>query len=118
MKTYPTFTVKTSVSGKIITLQGNMFNYKTNVGLFLSSNKFDGTEQYYNLYSGVKSVSANNLPFSAYPISDYTVWTNNTLQFTLPAYYHPQHLDIIFANDAGYTLASSSKRFSYIEITN
>jgi hypothetical protein len=118
MKTSPTFTVKTGVSGKIIILDGNMFNYTTNVGLFLSSNKFDGTEQYYDLYSNTRTVSSLNPPFSAYPMSAFVVWTNNTLQFTLPAYYYPQHIDIIFANDAGYRLASSGKRFSYIAIVD
>ena len=118
MKMYPTFTVKTGTSGRLIVVEGNMFQYKTDAGLFLSSNKFDGTEQYYDLYSGTRSVSSQNPPFSAYPMSAYMAWTNNTLQFTLPTYYHPQHIDIIFANDAGYKLASDGARFSYIAIVD
>jgi hypothetical protein len=116
MKSYPSYTVTVGTSGKQITVNGNMFNYKTDVGLYLSSNAFDGTQKYYNLYSSVKSVSAGNPPFSAYPMPMYTTFTNNTLTFTLPVFYTPQKLDIIFANEAGYALASSSKRFSYIQV--
>jgi hypothetical protein len=116
MKSYPSFTVAVGTSGKQITVNGNMFNYKTDVGLYLSSNKFDGTQKYYNFFSSGRSVSAGNPPFSAYPMPIYTAFTNNTLTFTLPAFYTPQKLDIIFANDAGYALASSSKHFSYIEV--
>lgn len=116
MKIIPSFTIKTGTSGKVVILQGDMFNYKTDVGLYLSSNKFDGTQSYYDFYSTVKSISSTNPPFSAYPVNTYINWTNNTLQFTLPAFYKPQKIDIIFANDAGYWLASWGKRFSYIEI--
>jgi hypothetical protein len=116
MKSYPSFTVAVGTSGKQITVNGNMFNYKTDVGLYLSSNKFDGTQKYYDFYSSGRSVSAGNPPFSAYPMPNYKDLSNNTLTFTLPAFYTPQKLDIIFANDAGYALASSSKQFSYIEV--
>jgi len=34
----------------------------------------------------------------------------------LSAFSYPQRLDIIYANPAGYRLASAGKRFSYIEI--
>jgi hypothetical protein len=112
----PTFTIPVSTSGKIIFLYGNMFNYKTLNGLYLSSNNFDGTQGYYNLYSNTRSVSAANPPFSAYPVYDYTVSTNNTLHFTLSAFKTVQKLDIIYANPAGYNFASKGKRFTYIQI--
>lgn len=115
-KSGPTFVIPVSTYGKTIFLRGNMFNFKTANGLYLSSNNFDGTQKYYDLYKNTKSVSANNMPFSAYPVDNYTVFTNNTLKFTLSAFKQPQKLDIIYANPAGYSLASNSKRFTYIEI--
>jgi hypothetical protein len=111
-----TFVVPVSTGGKIITLRGNMFNYRTSSGLFLSSNKFDGRESYYDLYSGVKSVSANNRPFSAYPVDEFNVYNNHTLSFKLSSFNKPQNIDIIFANPAGYNLASSGKKFTFIQI--
>lgn len=115
-KEIPSFRVPVNTSNKRIVLEGNMFKYQTANGLFLSSNNFDGTEQYFDLYSTTKSVSANNPAFSAYPVDAFKVYTNNTLMFVLSAFSTPQKLDIIYANPAGYRLASSGKRFSYIEI--
>lgn len=111
-------TVKAGTSGKSIFLYGNMFDFKTDVGLFLSSNNFDGTQNYYNFYSGIKSTSAGNPPFSAYPVKSYMKYTNNVLSFILPTFYTPQILDIIFANDAGYTTSSSAKKYKFIEIVS
>lgn len=112
----PNITVKVGTSGKQIYLYGDMFNYKTDAGLYLSSNKFDGKQKSYNFYTGIRSTSAGNPPFSAYPIFDYVTHTNNVMSFTLPTFYTPQKLEIIFANDAGYQKASEAKRFDYIEI--
>jgi len=109
-------TIKVGTSGKEIYLYGDMFSFKTDVGLYLSSNKFDGKQKYYDFYSKVKSTSAANPPFSGYPVYNYRAYTNNTLSFKLPAFFEPQTLDIIFANDAGYRLASDAKRFGFIEI--
>jgi hypothetical protein len=111
-------TVKTGTSGKQIYVYGDMFNHTTDAGLFLSSNKFDNTQKYYDFYSGVKSTSAGNPPFSAYPLYNYKVYSNNILSFELPAFYVPQLLSIIFANDAGYIASSNIKRIKYIEITS
>lgn len=117
-KKTPSFKIKTNTKGKIIVLEGNMFNYSTGNGLYLSSNKFDGSQIYCDFYSSVKSVSAANPPFSAYPVRDFYVNTNNTLHFELSSFSAPQKIDIIYANQAGYRLASSGKRFTYIEIVS
>lgn len=114
----PTYVVLTNRNNIWVRLEGDMFNFKTNAGLFLSSNNFDGTEKYYDLYSGVKSVSANNSPFYAYPLSGYYVDNNNILRFQLPPRTRQEKLDFIFANDAGYRLASWGPRFTYIQIVS
>lgn len=117
-KTTPSFTVLIGTSGKAIFMDGDMFNFRTDNGLFLSSNVPTADTKEYNLYSSTMSVSAANPPFSAFPVHNFSVNTNNTLTFNLPAFYEPRKLDIIFANDAGYTLASSGKRFTYISIVS
>lgn len=117
-KQFTAFTVLTGVSGNRIYLQGDMYNFQTDNGLFLSSNVLNSDVKRYDLYSNTKSVSANNPPFSAFPVYNYIITTNNTLNFELPAFSVPQKLDIIFANEAGYTLASSGKRFSYINVVS
>lgn len=117
-KKTPSFKIKTNTPNQRIVLEGNMFKYQTANGLYLSSNNFNGTEQLFDLYNTTKSVSAANPPFSAYPIDSYKVYTNNTLAFVLSSFDLPQKLDIIYANPAGYRLASSGKRFTYIEIVS
>lgn len=112
------FTVLTGVSGNRIYLQGDMYNFHTDNGLYLSSNVPSADTRLYDLYSSIKSVSAANPPFSAFPVYNYIVTTNNTLNFELPAFSVPQRIDIIFANEAGYTLASSGKRFSYVNVVS
>lgn len=114
----PSFTVLTGTSGKIVVVEGSMFSFRTSNGLFLSSNIPTADTALYDLYSSVQSVSAANPPFSAFPVNNYTVNTNNVLTFTLPAFHETRNLDIIFANDAGYALASSGKRFTYISIVS
>lgn len=117
-KITPFFTVLVGTSGRRIVMDGNMFNYRTDNGLFLSSNIPTADTKLYDLYSGTASISAANPPFSAFPVNDFTVNTNNTLNFSLPAFYETRKIDIIFANEAGYTLASSGKRFTYISIVS
>ena len=117
-KEVPSFRVPINTSNKRIVLEGNMFKYQTANGLYLSSNNFNGTQQRFDLYSTTRSVSAANPAFSAYPVDYFKVYTNNTLMFTLSSFSTPQKLDIIYANPAGYRLASSGKRFSYIEIVS
>ena len=101
----PTYVVPVSTNNKVITLYGNMFKYQTANGLYLSSNKTGLPKQRYDFYSGVKSVSANNPPFSGIPVDNFIVYNNNVLQFTLSAFKIPQKLDIIYANPAGHNLS-------------
>lgn len=117
-RTGPSFIIPVSASGKIITLQGDMFNFRTSNGLYLSSNKPNPLQKYYDLFSATRSVSANNPPFSAIPVDNFTVHTNNIIVFNLPKFDEPQRLDIVYANPAGYNLASRGKRFTYIEIVS
>jgi len=112
----PVFTIYTGVSGRRITLQGDMFKYRTDVGLYLSSSSFDGSQKYYDLYSNVKSISSNNPPFSAYPLSNYDVNNNNILNFEMPARTRAEKLDIIYANPAGYIKASQMDGFTFIRV--
>jgi len=112
----PVFTIYTGVSGRRITMQGDMFKYRTDAGLYLSSNSFDGTQKYYDLYSTVKSISSNNPPFSAYPLNNYDVSSNNVLSFEMPVRTRAEKLDIIYANPAGYIRASQMDRFTFIQV--
>jgi hypothetical protein len=114
----PTFVVQTNRNDIWIKLEGDMFRFKTNAGLFLSSSSFDGTEQYFNFYSNIKSVSSSNSPFYAYPLSSYEVDSNNIIRFKLPPRTKQEKLDFIFANDAGYRLASWGPRFTYIQVVS
>jgi len=111
-----TITIPVSSTGRTITVHGNMFNYQTDNGLYLSSNNFNGKQKYFDLYSMSRSVSANNKPFSAYPVDSFIVLSNNTLQFNLSAFNEPQILDIIYANPAGYNLLSRAKKTTIIKI--
>jgi len=117
-KQIPSYTVAVGTSGKVIVMQGDMFKYRTENGLYLSSNVPTADTARFDFYSNVKSVSAANPPFSAFPVHNFRVGTTNILEFVLPAFYEPRKLDIIYANDAGYTLASSTKRFSYIDVVS
>jgi hypothetical protein len=49
-------------------------------------------------------------------VNEFQTAGRNTLTFTLSSFDQPQKIDIIYANAAGYTLASSSKRFDAIEV--
>lgn len=108
-------TISTNTSGKEIFIDGNMFNYSTGAGLYLSSNKFDNTQTFCNFYTNVRSTSGSNPPFSGYPVN-YKTYTNNTISFVVPTFYEPQLLDIIYCNEAGYTKSSDWKRNTYVEI--
>lgn len=110
-------TIAVNTSGKEIYVNGNMFNYKTAAGLYLSSNKFDGTQNNCNFYSAIRSTSAANPPFSGYPIP-YTTYTNNTISFKVPPFSQPQKIDIIYCNEAGYVKSSDWKRLTYIQIVS
>ena len=55
--------------------------------------------------------------FTGYPIEDYEIINNNILKFRMPpVYLGTCKIDFIFANEAGYALASRSSRFSYVQM--
>jgi len=116
IRRFPYLTVKANSVGKYIILYGRGFDFDTGNGLYLSSSNFNGTQGYFDLYSSIASISANNPPFSAYPVWSYTVINNNVLQFNLSAFSTPQKLDIIYAGPSGYIKASQGLRFTYIQI--
>lgn len=114
----PSFTVlKENLSSVTVTLYGDMFNYKTLNGLYLSSSN---TSIPYlttlDLYSNVKSISGRYPAITVSPISEYTVVQNYTVQFNLPSYLPQGNYDFIYMNDAGYDKASTSKRFTYFTV--
>lgn len=100
---------------KEFVVYGDMFNYSTRNGLFVSSNTLPGMP-YHDMYSSIRSASSSNPPFSAFAVNNYNVVNNNIIFFTLSALNIPQKLDIIVANDAGYELASRTKGFDYINV--
>jgi len=118
IRRFPYVQIKTNSLGKYIILYGRGFDFDTGNGLYLSSSNFNGSQGYYDLYSQIASVSAQNPPFSAYPVTSYTVINNNVLQFSLSAFNTPQKLDIIYAGPSGYIKASEGLRFTYIQIVS
>jgi len=113
----PSFTViKDHLSSAAITLYGDMFNYKTLNGLYLSSNTFIPYLTTLDLYSTIKSISGRYPAITVSPIEEYNIVENYILEFYLPNYLPSGNYDIIYINDAGYGKASSSKRFTYFTV--
>jgi hypothetical protein len=97
-----------------LSLYGEWFNYKTGNGLYLSGNNLN--THYVDLYSGIKNLSANNVPFSGIPIENFEITNNYVLEFTLPNFLIKGKYDIIYCNPAGYYKASNNKKFNYINV--
>ena len=101
----------------MVTIYGDMFQYKTLNGLYLSSSNasmpFLTT---LDLYSNVKSISGRYPAITVFPVEEYNVVENYILQFKLPANLSVGNYDIIYFNDAGYFKASSTKRFTYFTV--
>lgn len=113
----PTITITQGSSAAVFTFQGDMFNYITGNGLYLSANVNNSLLSSFNFYSNTKSISAKFPAFKGYPIEDYEILNNNILRFRMPSIYlGPCKIDFIFANDAGYALASQSSRFTYVQV--
>ncbi len=113
----PSFTVLTkNVSSVNLRIYGDMFNYKTLNGLYLSSSNALMSSIELDLYSNVKSISSRYAPVSVFPIHDYKVVENYILEFKLPENLLECNYDILYFNDAGYYKASNSKRFTYFEV--
>lgn len=116
----PTFTVLIrNLSSVLITIYGDMFQYKTLNGLYLSSsNTYIDSLTTLDLYSNVKSISAKYPPITVFPVEEYDVVQNYILQFKLPTNMMAGNYDIIYLNDAGYYKSSSSKKFTYFSVVS
>jgi len=113
----PTITISQGSSAAVFTFQGDMFDYTTGNGLYLSANVNSPLLSSYDFYSNTKSISAKFPAFKGYPIENYEILTNNILRFRMPSIYlGPCKIDFVFANDAGYGLASQSKNFTYVQV--
>jgi hypothetical protein len=113
----PSFTVLSkNLSSINLKIYGDMFNYKTLNGLYLSSSNMLMSSIKLDLYSNVKSISARYPSVSAFPIYNYDVIENYILEFKLPQNLLEGNYDILYFNDAGYYKASNSKRFTYFEV--
>lgn len=113
----PAFTIKTeNLSSTVVTVFGDMFHYKTLNGLYLSSSNLSMSSQELDLYTDIKSISAKYPKISAFPVNNFEVIGENTIQFVLPTNLKAGNYDIIYMNAAGYFKASNSKRFTYFSV--
>lgn len=108
----PDYTNKTT-----IIVQGDMLQYYTGNGLYLSGNSPLLSTNEYDFYSQVKSISANFPPFRGIPVK-YTPINATEIQFLMPANLPLGAYDIIFCNPAGYVIGSQTKRFGKIILTD
>jgi hypothetical protein len=115
----PTFKVLIDNSNStLVTIYGDMFQYKTLNGLYLSSSNTNiPSLTTLDLYSNVKSISAKYPPITVFPVEEYEIVENYILQFNLPANLLLGNYDIIYFNDAGYFKASNTKRFTFFTVT-
>jgi hypothetical protein len=93
-------------------LEGNMFSFSKGDGLYLSGSPSFNTHSL-DFYSNIRSVSADNPPFSGTPIP-YKIDNNNHIEFSLPKSIPLGVYDIVFCNPAGYVLGSSIPSFNKI----
>jgi hypothetical protein len=113
----PTITITQGSSAAIFTFQGDMFSYTAGNGLYLSANVVSPLLSSFDFYSNTSSISSKFPPFTGYPIEEYEIINNNILKFRMPpVYLGTCKIDFIFANEAGYALASRSSRFSYVQM--
>jgi hypothetical protein len=89
------------------TVKGKMFFQLRNVYLSASNPlMFEGIT-FYNNFSAVKNLSANNLGFSAFLLPNFS-YTENFITFTIPYPQISGFFDIIVENEAGYGKLSES----------
>jgi hypothetical protein len=113
----PSFTIKTvNLSSTLVTVYGDMFHYRTLNGLYLSSSNVSISSQELNLYTDIKSISAKYPKISAFPVNNFDVIGENTIQFILPNDLKEGNYDIIYMNDAGYYKASDDDRFTFFKV--
>ncbi len=113
----PSFTVKTvNLSSTVVTIYGDMFQYRTLNGLYLSSSNVTMSSQELNLYTGIKSISAKYPKISAFPVNNFDLIDENTIQFIIPNDLKEGNYDIIYMNAAGYYKASNDERFTFFRV--
>lgn len=114
----PSFSVLLeNLSSTLVTIYGDMFNYKTLNGLYLSSSNTNiDSLTTLNLYSNVKSISAKYPPITVFSVEKFDIVENYIIQFKLPENLLIGNYDILYLNDAGYYKASKSKRFTYFSV--
>lgn len=122
MKDYskPTFKLDTqNLSSTLVTIHGDMFQYVTLNGLYLSSSNTTIPTSSLNLYSHIKSISGRYPAVDVFPVYDYDVLNGGTvLQFKMPDNLPSGNYDILYFNGAGYKKASDIKRFTYFSISS
>lgn len=115
----PYFTVfKGNLSSVIVTINGDMFQYKTLNGLYLSSNNTSMSSEELDLYSDIDSIKYKYPSVRVFSVYEYTVTENNILTFNLPENLLAGNYDILYFNGAGYYKASETSRFTYFTVTN
>ena len=122
MKDYskPSFKVDTrNLSSTLVTIYGDMFQYVTLNGLYLSSSNTTIPTSSLNLYSHIKSISGRYPTVDVFPVYVYDVLDSGTiLQFKMPDNLPSGNYDILYFNGAGYKKASDIKRFTYFTISS
>lgn len=115
-KNKPAVTIVPGFSGLKLRFQGNNFKY-TVQNVYLSANVSNPILSSFDFYSKIKSISSKFHPFSGYPLTDYTIIDNNTLDIKFPKInLSACNIDFIFANPAGYFKASQSNLFTHVRI--
>jgi hypothetical protein len=116
----PTFKLDTqNLSSAIVTIHGDMFQYVTLNGLYLSSSNTTIPTSSLNLYSHIKSISGRYPAVDVFPVYEYDVLNGGTvLQFKMPDNLPKGNYDILYFNGAGYKKASDIKRFTYFTISS
>lgn len=108
-----------NLSGTNVTIKGDMFQYTSLNGLYLSSNNPSMTSIELNLYTEIKSISARYPAVYGFPVYNYNVLDDGTLlQFSLPKNLLAGNYDILYFNGAGYAKASNTKRFTFFQVVS
>jgi hypothetical protein len=93
----PTFKLDTqNLSSAIVTIHGDMFQYVTLNGLYLSSSNTTIPTSSLNLYSHIKSISGRYPAVDVFPVYEYDVLNGGTvLQFKMPDNLPKGNYDIL-----------------------
>lgn len=107
---------KENLSSTLVTIYGDMFQYTTLNGLYLSSSNLSMSSIILDIYTKVKSISGRYPAISAFPVEEYDIAENYILKFKLPNNLLEGNYDIVYFNDAGYFKASNTDRFTYFNV--